>query len=165
VARRGWLARVHPGRGPAGQPAEPVCHVSYYEADAFAHWQGSRLPTEAEWEAVAASQPVAGDLLDTTSLHPAGQTRALRRGVGVDQSAYSPYPGFRAAPGAVGEYNGKFMVNQYVLRGGAARRPGPRAGHVSQLLLRPKPLAFSGLRLAADRDGASAPRVASHEGR
>jgi ergothioneine biosynthesis protein EgtB len=115
-------------------PAKPVCHVSYYEADAFARWAGKDLPTEGEWE-VAAS---AGALDDAF-----GVVWQWTR------SAYSPYPGYRAAPGALGEYNGKFMVNQLVLRGSSLATP---AGH-SRLSYRNffYPSArwqFSGLRLA-----------------
>jgi len=116
-------------------PAVPVCHISYYEADAFARWAGKDLPTEAEWEAVARS----GALVD-----PYGVVWQWTR------SAYTPYPGYKPAPGALGEYNGKFMVNQMVLRGSSLATP---AGHT-----RPTyrnffyPAArwqFSGLRLAA----------------
>jgi ergothioneine biosynthesis protein EgtB len=99
----GGLRRVEPDR--------PVCHVSYYEADAFARWAGKDLPTEAEWE-VAAKSGVLGDAF--------GAVWQWTR------SAYSPYPGYKAAPGALGEYNGKFMVNQMVLRGSSLATP---AGH------------------------------------
>ena len=105
--------------------AEPVCHVSYFEADAYARWCDRRLPTEAEWEAAALREPIEGNLYETGFLHP---TPACG-GTGLDQlygdvwewtqSPYVAYPGFRPAAGAVGEYNGKFMCNQYVLRGGS----------------------------------------------
>ena len=102
----GWHVYTLRGLRPVDH-GEPVCHVSYYEADAFARWAGARLPTEQEWEAAADVDPalVAGDVWTWTS------------------SAYSAYPGFTPAPGAVGEYNGKFMVNQYVLRGGSCLTP------------------------------------------
>jgi ergothioneine biosynthesis protein EgtB len=114
-------------------PASPVTHVSYYEADAFARWAGYRLPTEFEWEVAAGSVPVEGRTLGK------GHLRAMpaKSGAGLQQmfgdvwewtgSAYLPYPGFKAAPGAVGEYNGKFMCNQFVLRGGSCVTP---EGHV-----------------------------------
>jgi ergothioneine biosynthesis protein EgtB len=102
--------------------ADPVTHVSYYEADAFARWRGARLPTEFEWE-VAATHA-------TTEVPFALEPPCADEGAGFygsvwqwTQSAYAPYPGFRVADGAVGEYNGKFMVNQQVLRGGAAITP------------------------------------------
>jgi ergothioneine biosynthesis protein EgtB len=109
----------------------PVCHVSYFEADAFARWAGARLPMEAEWEVATAAVPAAGNFANTLlddqrTLHPS----ATRPTAGAPSqmfgnvwewtaSPYSPYPGYQAAPGALGEYNGKFMCNQYVLRGGS----------------------------------------------
>lgn len=101
-----------------------VCHVSFFEADAFARWRGCRLPTEEEWESVAIKERRHGNLLDTGRLHP-----AVANGVGVDQlfgccwewtaSPYTRYPGYKPVPGALGEYNGKFMSSQMILRGGS----------------------------------------------
>ncbi|HVA06758.1 MAG TPA: ergothioneine biosynthesis protein EgtB [Acidimicrobiales bacterium] len=135
-------------------PDEPVCHVSYYEADAFAHWTGMRLPTEAEWETVAAATADGDNFLGDGPPHPrpAVSTNSLFGDVWEwTSSAYSPYPGFRAAPGAVGEYNGKFMVSQYVLRGGSCATP---VGHTRSSYRNFFPpgarWAFSGVRLARD---------------
>ena len=153
-----WLQFTLSGLRPV-DPDEPVCHVSYYEADAFAHWTGMRLPTESEWETIALTHGEGTNFLpeDILSSHPPHPRPVLTdNGIFGDtwewtSSAYSPYPGFRAAPGAVGEYNGKFMVSQYVLRGGCCATP---AGHVRPTYRNFFPpgarWAFSGVRLAQD---------------
>ncbi|MBW3624252.1 MAG: ergothioneine biosynthesis protein EgtB [Armatimonadetes bacterium] len=108
--------------------AEPVCHVSYYEADAYARWSGARLPTESEWEIAARDTPVRGNFAEDGRFHPmplgsVPEGPALHQLYGDvwewTRSPYEPYPGYQPDPGALGEYNGKFMCGQYVLRGGS----------------------------------------------
>ncbi len=139
----------------------PVCHLSYFEADAYARWAGARLPTEVEWEHAARTLrgPIAGNFADRGAFHPmpvgASSREAPAQMYGDvwewTQSSYSAYPGYRPPAGAVGEYNGKFMCNQLVLRGGSCATP---AGHVRASYRNFFPpdaqWQFSGLRLARD---------------
>lgn len=134
---------------------DPVCHVSYYEADAFARWKGARLLTEQEWESVA-GEPTAGNFVESGLLKPKAATGgALQQLYGEvwqwTSSAYSAYPGFKPAAGAVGEYNGKFMCNQYVLRGGSCVTSQNHIRKTYRNFFYPDARwQFSGIRLARD---------------
>ncbi|MGO3127145.1 MAG: ergothioneine biosynthesis protein EgtB [Luteimonas sp.] len=168
VRARGWTrplywndaceAEFTLGGWRALDPEAPVCHLSYYEADAFARWAGARLPTEFEWEQAAASLPVDGNFVDSGRLHPSAPATAS---TGLQQmfgdvwewtsSAYTAYPGYRPWPGTLGEYNGKFMDAQWVLRGGSC---ASCADHVRASYRNFFPSdarwQFAGLRLAKD---------------
>lgn len=144
-------------------PHAPVCHLSYYEADAFARWAGARLPTEVEWENAASAVALEGNFVDQGYLHPMSE----QHGQGVPDpggprqlfgdvwewtsSAYTAYPGFREMPGSLGEYNGKFMSGQQILRGGscASSRDHLRPSY-RNFFHAPDRWQFSGLRLARD---------------
>jgi ergothioneine biosynthesis protein EgtB len=169
VQERGWQAPLYWERrdgawwtqtlsGPLPlDPHAPVAHVSYFEADAYARWRGVRLPSEQEWEHAAAEVPVRGNLQEQGVFHPLpavdGGAAAQMFGDVWEwtQSAYAPYPGYRAATGAIGEYNGKFMVSQMVLRGGSCVTPQSHLRATYRNFFPPDARwQFSGIRLADD---------------
>jgi len=146
--------------------SEPVTHISYFEADAYATWAGARLPTEFEWERAASGCPIEGNFVEDELFHPAAVPSTVSADKAAHElrlhrmfgdvwewtrSAYSPYPGYRVAPGALGEYNGKFMCNQYVLRGGSCATSSTHIRRTYRNFFQPeKRWQFTGIRVARD---------------
>ena len=173
VQSEGWTRPIYWSRSLDAQftltglrdldPGSPVCHLSYYEADAFARWAGARLPSETEWELAANDAPLGGNFVENRRWQPETPASAGPAGTAAagallqmfgdvwewTQSAYAPYPGFKAATGALGEYNGKFMVNQLVLRGGSCATPASHIRATYRNFFNPAARwQFTGLRLA-----------------
>ncbi|WP_413436757.1 ergothioneine biosynthesis protein EgtB [Sulfuriferula sp. GW1] len=151
-----WYVFTSRGRLPLN-PNEPVCHVSFYEADAYARWAGARLPTEFEWEVAASTVKIRGNLLENEAFHPcpAHADTNLQQIFGDvwewTASPYVAYPGYRPSAGPVGEYNGKFMCNQMVLRGGSCATPASHLRATYRNFFPPQARwQFSGIRLADD---------------
>jgi len=172
VQTRGWRAPLYWERREQGWQTftlhgmadidhhTPVCHISFFEADAYARWAGGRLPTEFEWELAARDVAPTGNFLESGALHPmplveeVSSQRPLQMFGDVwewTRSDYAPYPGFHPTEGAVGEYNGKFMCSQYVLRGGSCATPASHIRATYRNFFPPDARwQFSGLRLARD---------------
>ncbi len=154
-----WQVFTLHGEAPVDRNA-PVCHVSFFEAEAYARWANARLPTEAEWEVAARDAPREGNFLESGALHPLALREAPAEGRLAQaygdvwewtRSDYGPYPGYRPAAGAVGEYNGKFMCGQYVLRGGSCVTPADHVRATYRNFFPPQARwQFSGLRLARE---------------
>ncbi|MGB1558611.1 MAG: SUMF1/EgtB/PvdO family nonheme iron enzyme, partial [Oceanococcaceae bacterium] len=154
-----WWQYTLQGTRPV-DPSRPVAHLSFYEAAAYAEWTGARLPTEQEWEALAAERPLVGDFCAASPAealplgegHPGHGSAYFYGGVWEwTRSAYGPYPGFRPPAGALGEYNAKFMASQLVLRGGScASPPGHLRPSYRNFFYPQQRWQFSGLRLARD---------------
>jgi ergothioneine biosynthesis protein EgtB len=171
VVARGWRAPLYWIERDAGRfstftlhgmadidPHTPVTHVSYFEADAYARWAGVRLPTEYEWELAARDAPIEGNFAESGALHPLPLSDPPQSGVPAQlygdvwewtSSSYAAYPGYRPAAGAIGEYNGKFMCGQYVLRGGSCATPASHMRATYRNFFPPDARwQFSGIRLA-----------------